>query len=150
MLTDEQINELFQAMRQSSQVMRQVFQTELKKIGLTVPQGRILKILFTKGSLSLVEISKEMECSMSTLSGIIDRLERLDLVKRNRDQSDRRVVHIELSEKSKKMQDDFPKMAKFFHKYTDSMNEIDVINLTKQLQQFTQSMEEGLKKWNKP
>jgi DNA-binding MarR family transcriptional regulator len=149
MLSDEQIHELFTAMKHSAKVMQTVFHMELKKLGITVPQARVMKVLYKKGPLSLVRLSEEMNTSTSSLSGIVDRMERMGLVVRRRGKKDRRVVYIELSEKAKDMKDLFPNEVKFFRKYTSSLSADEMIQLTKHIKRFTQSLEEGLKKWHK-
>lgn len=149
MLSDEQIHELFSTMKQSAKVMQTVFHVELKKIGLTVPQARVMKVLYKKGPLSLVRLSEEMNTSTSSLSGIVDRMERMGLVVRRRGKKDRRIVYIELSEKAKDMKDQFPDEVKFFRKYTSSLSADEIIQLTKHIKRFTQSLEEGLEKWHK-
>ncbi|SHF13546.1 DNA-binding transcriptional regulator, MarR family [Seinonella peptonophila] len=149
MLSQDQVHELFQALRHSGKVMHQIFQLELKKVGLTVPQARVLKILYEKGKQSQVELSRELDSSMSSLSGMIDRMERMGLVVRQRDGKDRRIVQIELTQKAQELKSDLPAEGKFFRKYTESMSTEEIINLTHHLKRFTQSLEEGLKKWNK-
>ncbi|TBL80037.1 MarR family transcriptional regulator [Paenibacillus thalictri] len=56
--------------------------------------GQIYKAPKTIG-----QISEALQLSYSTVSGIIDRLERDEWIKRVRDQSDRRVIWIEKTEK---------------------------------------------------
>ncbi|CFJ41674.1 transcriptional regulator SlyA [Mycobacterium tuberculosis] len=49
------------------------------------------------------QLSKAVDLSYSTVSGIIDRLEREELVERTRDENDRRVVWIQKTEKLVKL-----------------------------------------------
>lgn len=70
---------------------------EFKETGLTVPQIMVIKTLSKNKRLKVSEISKEISLVNSTVSGIIDRLEKQDIVKRVRSEKDRRIVYIELS-----------------------------------------------------
>jgi len=68
---------------------------------LTGPQLTVVKMLQHLGDLSLSELSERIRAGNSTVSGIIDRMEREDLVRRVRSKEDRRVVHIKLTEKGR-------------------------------------------------
>ena len=54
-----------------------------------------LKILEGFGALSLSELGARMSAKSSTITGIVDRMERDGLVERRRSDVDRRVVHLE-------------------------------------------------------
>lgn len=71
--------------------------------GLTGPQLTTLKLLETFGDLSLSSLSERIRAQNSTVTGIIDRMEREGLVRRERSTTDRRVVHIRLTEKGAKL-----------------------------------------------
>jgi DNA-binding MarR family transcriptional regulator len=55
------------------------------------------------GDLSLSELSERIRAQNSTVTGIIDRMEREGLVVRARSKDDRRVVHIKLTEKGSRI-----------------------------------------------
>ncbi|WP_284646416.1 MarR family winged helix-turn-helix transcriptional regulator [Paenibacillus silviterrae] len=67
---------------------------EMKTLGLTGPQMFVLRELFLGQPKTIGDLSKALELSNSTLTGIIDRLERDRLVERKRDEKDRRVIWI--------------------------------------------------------
>lgn len=67
---------------------------ELQREELTGPQLFILRELFLKEPRKLGDLAKSVQLSNSTVSGIVDRLERNGMVQRNRDEQDRRVVWI--------------------------------------------------------
>lgn len=71
---------------------------ELSKYGLTVPQLMIIRQIHCDPK-TIGQLSKAVDLSYSTVSGIIDRLEREQLVERVRDVKDRRVVWIQKTEK---------------------------------------------------
>ena len=70
---------------------------EFSSYGLTGPQGMLIGILFHNKELTVGEISKKMGLSLSTVSGIIDRLEENKLLERTRSIEDRRVVKVSLT-----------------------------------------------------
>jgi MarR family transcriptional regulator, 2-MHQ and catechol-resistance regulon repressor len=76
---------------------------DLGKVGLTPPQFYVLATIGYAGSLPFGEIGAKMMVTVSNLTGIVDRLEEKKLVLRKRDQTDRRVVHVTLTEKGTKL-----------------------------------------------
>jgi DNA-binding MarR family transcriptional regulator len=71
--------------------------------GLTGPQLVVLKMLEPVGKLSLSALSGRIRAKNSTVTGIIDRMERDGLVVRRRSDEDRRVVHIELTARGRRL-----------------------------------------------
>lgn len=65
--------------------------------GVTIPQRIVLGALIRTGSLSLKELSQKIGLSHSTVSGIVDRLERKGFVERFQDPQDRRFTKITVS-----------------------------------------------------
>ncbi len=59
---------------------------------ITMPQMKVLLLLSENGSLRVGVLAKHLNVSTPTITGIVDRLVREDLVKREDDPSDRRVV----------------------------------------------------------
>jgi DNA-binding MarR family transcriptional regulator len=66
---------------------------ELKELGLTTPQINMLAQIYFEPK-TIGQISDHMGLSYSTVSGIIDRLERDGWLHRVRDESDRRIIWI--------------------------------------------------------
>lgn len=144
-MTDHQISELLQALRQCLRLYQQIVQRELKSSDLTFVQIQVIRILKQNGPLSLREVSEQLNSSMSSLSGVIDRLEKMDLVSRSRDHKDRRVIWIDITEKCRMLIKKFPvNQANLFRKYMGDMSEKDVIQLTQKLQQLAKNLEQGV------
>ena len=78
---------------------RRVTKEVARSAELTGPQLTVLKVLEGLGDISLSELSERIRAQNSTVTGIIDRMEREGLVVRARSTEDRRVVHIRLTEK---------------------------------------------------
>ena len=78
-------------------------ESDLAKVGLTPPQFYVLATIGYAGSLPFGEIGAKMMVTVSNLTGIVDRLEEKKLVLRKRDETDRRVVHVTLTEKGTKL-----------------------------------------------
>lgn len=68
---------------------------------LTYSQFAVLEALHHLGSMTQGEISSKILKSTSNLTTVIDNLERDGLVRRERDTTDRRVIHVHLTEAGK-------------------------------------------------
>lgn len=70
---------------------------------VTGPQLWALKTISQNESLSLSDLSERMYLHPSTITGVIDRLERKGYVTRSRDKVDRRVIYVQLSGEGKRL-----------------------------------------------
>jgi DNA-binding MarR family transcriptional regulator len=84
----------------------------LGRYGFTMPQLIVLGTI-KDGAKAIGEISQLVDLSYSTVSGIVDRLERNGVVVRKRDEKDRRVVLVELAGKRECMEGKIPRMQDF-------------------------------------
>ena len=78
-------------------------EAELEKAVLTPPQFYVLATIGYAGGLPFGEIGAKMMVTVSNLTGIVDRLEEKKVVVRKRDEHDRRVVHVVLTDKGAKL-----------------------------------------------
>lgn len=78
-------------------LLRRPFDRDIAGSELTIPQVSALEELAKEDGLSLKELSHRMSLSHSTVSGIIDRLERRELVRRAPNDQDRRYSRIMLA-----------------------------------------------------
>lgn len=72
---------------------------ELAKGKISIPQYLVLDFIFSNGVQKMSRLAKEMAVSLPAMSGLIERLHRLGLVKRMYDSKDRRVIKITLTVK---------------------------------------------------
>jgi MarR family transcriptional regulator, organic hydroperoxide resistance regulator len=70
---------------------------------ITAPQMICLYQLVKSGQMTQSELSEQVNMGLSTINGIIDRLEKKGLVTRQRDEHDRRKVIVNATETGKKM-----------------------------------------------
>lgn len=85
--------------------MRKVFEDS----GITAPQGMVLGILDKEKRIKITELSSKLSLPNSTVSGLVDRLEKQGMVVRERSEEDRRVVYVSISPH-------FTEMHQHFHK----------------------------------
>ncbi|MBY9014174.1 MAG: MarR family transcriptional regulator [Candidatus Lokiarchaeota archaeon] len=104
------------------QITDRIFKQMLKEYGikeLNPGQGRILFALWQKDDIPIHELSKKTQLTKSSLTTMLDRLEKGGFLKREDDENDRRAIKVKLSEKSKSFQKKYvdisKKMTKVFY-----------------------------------
>ena len=71
--------------------------TACEDLGLTPAQVHIVAWLGQDGSLTMGALARRVAVTEKTITGVVDRLERDELVQRVRDPGDRRQVHVRLA-----------------------------------------------------
>lgn len=84
-------------MAKSYQRIFACFRNGLEPFGVTPQQFALLAFLWKQDGLSQVELSLKTEVDRTTLSGLVDRLEKQELVHRARHPADRRVWLVSLT-----------------------------------------------------
>jgi MarR family transcriptional regulator, organic hydroperoxide resistance regulator len=113
-------------LRDVNSLVQDNFKEYFCEIGLTPPQIMVAGLLCNKKSMKISEISEKINLSNSTVSGIVDRLEKIQAVKRVRDEKDRRVVRVELTEEFEKINVDFyGKIKSYFEDLLSDCSEED-------------------------
>lgn len=108
----ETLNESTEVARLFQEVML-LFKHNMSKVlcdtGISAPQGMVLGLLSKKKKLKITELSNELSLSNSTVSGIIDRLEKQEMVVRERSIDDKRVVYVSILPNFQEMHKNFRK-----------------------------------------
>lgn len=68
----------------------------LSDLSITSPQFTALQILINNGNMTIGELSQKMSLACSTITDLIDRMEKTQLVIRKKDDKDKRVVRVEV------------------------------------------------------
>lgn len=95
--SDQRSKRIILALRKIMQQMDFHSRRINKCYGLTVPQIICLYEIYENGAMTISRLSKQVFLSMSTLVGIIDRLEEKDFINRTRDTKDRRNIFINIT-----------------------------------------------------
>ncbi|MBD7982968.1 MarR family transcriptional regulator [Sporosarcina sp. Sa2YVA2] len=85
-------------LRYISGIIKQQGRKLLGNYSITPPQFVALQWLFEHGDMTIGDLSNKMYLAFSTTTDLVDRMENNQLVKRVRDEHDRRVVRIHLLE----------------------------------------------------
>jgi len=99
-----------------SRLRRSAFDRGLKPLNVTRSQWWVLAYLSREDGMTQSQLAEELDLGKVAVGGLIDRLEKTGLVRRDADATDRRVNRVFLEPKSKQL---IAKMRKVSH----SMNE---------------------------
>jgi len=103
--------EIMQSLRRIFKSIQQYSEEVLKEFGVTGPQLWLLKTLRQEDETSVSKLSQKMSLHISTVSGIIDRLEEKGYVARKREKVDRRVVTVGLTRRGRQITSKAPEPA---------------------------------------
>lgn len=117
------VTDIEKSLRQIDYIVRKKGREILKDNYLTAPQFIALQRIISKGDLTIGELSTEMSLACSTITDLIDRMEKNQLVTRFKDENDRRVVRIRVEEKGNKVVEDVLNRRKdYISKVLESFN----------------------------
>ena len=77
----------------------------LKELGITYTQYIVMMVLWEEDDVTVGEIGRRLHLDNGTISPLLRKLEKKDLVRRQRNEGDERVVNIQLTEQGREMRD---------------------------------------------
>ena len=83
--------------------MTKFYNRRLKKFGITYNHLFILTCLWEREGVNVKDLSRELLLDSSSLTGHLDRMERVGLVVRKDDPDDRRAVRVFLTDKGRRL-----------------------------------------------
>ena len=102
------INEIVSGIRKLRRVVYHDYIKASRQFGLTETQSDVLRTLLVFGAMSSADLSRNLYVTPANITGVIDRLEKKGLVERIRQQADRRVALITLTETGKDLSKQLP------------------------------------------
>ncbi|WP_075982496.1 MarR family winged helix-turn-helix transcriptional regulator [Bacillus massilinigeriensis] len=100
---ENSVAEIEKDLRYIAGIIKQKGREILSDFTITPPQFVALQWLFEEGGMTIGELSNKMYLACSTTTDLIDRMEKSELVKREKDPNDRRVVRIHLLQKGERI-----------------------------------------------
>jgi len=77
------------------------YESNLSQYGITPSQFYVMSAVWERDGSKFKDLAKSLDMDGSTLTSILDRMERLDLVERRNDPEDRRSLLVFLTEEAK-------------------------------------------------
>jgi DNA-binding MarR family transcriptional regulator len=113
-----------------------------KTTGLTTPQILLLQTIRDKGEITIGEIANEINLSQATVTSILDRLEKRELVYRERSKEDKRKVHAYLTDQATETLKEAPiPLQEHFTQQFDDLQEWEKNMIVSSLQRVAQMMD---------
>ncbi|MHB8157002.1 MAG: MarR family winged helix-turn-helix transcriptional regulator [Desulfocucumaceae bacterium] len=131
----EQDEKITRSLFTAAKRMKQLFYAHAQEQGLATAQWGGLKVLWNNDGLTISEMSQRLFSKNSTITTLVDRMERDGYVKRKRAKEDRRVVKVYLTDKGLKIKDSvvdfethFMSLARGFLSDEELSNLISLLN----------------------
>lgn len=130
-------------LRKVDYIIRRKGREILNDFNITVPQFTALQILINNGDMTIGELSQKMALACSTITDLIDRMEKAELVIRKRDDKDKRVVRIEVLPKGFDILNRvLDKRREFLSSKLGNFSDRDKIELNRGLESLYEAMKE--------
>lgn len=94
--SNENVDNIEKYLRKIDYIVRKNGREILNDFSITIPQFTALQILLNNGDMTIGELSQKMSLACSTITDLIDRMEKNELVIRKKDEKDKRIVRIEV------------------------------------------------------
>ena len=121
------ISDIIDNLRRVFQILNEQSKKVERESGLTGPQLWTIKTINENESIRISDLANKLYLHSTTVIGIIDRLEKRNLVKRLRNKKDRRAVWIELTDVGNVLIRSAPEVAQSF--LVSGLAEISAHNL---------------------
>ena len=117
-------DEILTAYLKVTQHASRQFRLHFGRLNLTFPQALVLNVLLEEAPIPISLLAERTGSANSTVSGIVDRLEKLELVRRERSEEDRRVIYVNLTERCRALRENASTDVKgYFASLMDTLSE---------------------------
>jgi DNA-binding MarR family transcriptional regulator len=139
---DATVSEVMQSLRRIFKAIHDYYREVSDRFGITGPQLWALKTLSQNETLSQGQLSEKMYLHPSTITALVDRLERKGYVQRDRNLKDRRVVKVRLTTEGKALVKKAPNpiQGKMIYGLRNLKNE-ELISIYESVQKLVAMME---------
>ena len=95
------------------QVAGRIFERILNEYGIEInsAQGRIMFALWQQDNISINELAQKTQLKKSTMTSMLDRLEKMGYIRRRRSKQDRRKILIKRTNKDRNLEKEYVKLS---------------------------------------
>ncbi|MCM3637232.1 MULTISPECIES: MarR family winged helix-turn-helix transcriptional regulator [Bacillales] len=137
----ENIARMEKELRYISGIIKQQGRKILSNYTITPPQFIALQWLFEHGDMTIGDLSNKMYLAFSTTTDLVDRMENNKLVKRVRDEQDRRVVRIHLlGEGERIIEEVIDKRRNYLNAVLEDFSEVEINEFSRLLTKLHKEM----------
>jgi DNA-binding MarR family transcriptional regulator len=134
----------------ASRLITKAYKPYLDEMGITYPQYLVLMVLWENDNLTVNQISEKLLLNTNTISPLLKRMEKSELIERNRSSEDERIVIVNLTETGKQIKDKAKSIPEQLLKIllNENIELSEVLQLNEMLDQWIEILSENNK--NKP
>ena len=134
------IPEIFQLIELVEKKLKQIQRETIKATQLTPPQYVVLTLLWEKDGRPFKELAAATHCSRATMTGIIDTLEKKELVTREPNPADRRSLLVRLTVQGQSLQYSTPSLDRIFRSCCVGLRPDEARQLSRLLKKLDDSL----------
>jgi|SRR5690625_430477 len=113
---------------------------------ITTEQFTFLQYIYEEKEVTASEIAQNFGVGRSAITAVVNRLEQKDLVSRKRNEADRRIVHISLTDKGQIVVLETEKeIHRFINEQLTHFDKTEIDKFLAALEQLSKSMEDSTK-----
>ena len=114
---------LWVVMNRALRSIEDALRVQVESHGLSMTEFAVLEVLLNKGTLPIGEIGERVLRTSGSMTYILDKLQKRDLIQRRPSESDRRIMYAELTEAGReKIEVVFPEHAELIRALTDGLS----------------------------
>lgn len=101
MMEDAGSNDLIELWRAFASTWKKWYrkaEENISPLGVSIPEYRMLTYLQENGPTPMARLAESVDVSQGWITSMVDRLEKMDMVRRTRNDEDRRIIRIEVLE----------------------------------------------------
>lgn len=138
----EQTKRLLYSYLRVTQRMSRQFRNYFDQPELTLPQMLVLTALSEEGAMPISRLARYIGSANSTVSGIVDRLEKVGLVERVRSEEDRRVIYVGLTAKYRAKRKEDVSVSAYLGKRLDSLSAQELSDIRAAMEKLDEVLEQ--------
>ncbi|MBE6972316.1 MAG: MarR family transcriptional regulator [Ruminococcaceae bacterium] len=139
----EQTKRLLNSYLRVTQRMSRQFRDYFDQPDLTLPQMLVLTALGEEGTMPISQLARYVGSANSTVSGIVDRLEKMGLVERIRSEEDRRVIHVGLTAGYRARKKSAASVSAYLSKRLSSLSAQELDDIRISMEMLDRALDQG-------
>ncbi len=136
----EDIVEVFELINTLNKKYEKIQRENIQQLELTPTQHLILRELWRSDGQQFKNLAETCNCSRSTITGVVDTMEKNDLVSRDSHPNDRRSLLVRLTKKGKDLRTKTPRLESMVNGCCPGINEEEIKKLGELLQKLLNSL----------
>lgn len=119
-----------------------VLNENISKFGLNLTDFSVLDLLFQKGEQTTQKIGEKMLITSGSITYIVNKLEKMELICRNKSETDKRITYIKLTKKGREtIFELLPLQIEKINEIFSDFSREDLVNLNHLLKKFNFSFQ---------